>query len=248
MPFTEIGKAAQSAIYRAGTFGRRPEVPTDGTALEEAARQVMSRRGFAYVAGSAGGEATAARQPRGLRPLAGRAPDAASTPASATSGSTCSGAGTRPRCSWPPSACSPRPTTTPTSRWPGRPSSRRSPRSSAPRRRCRWRRSPPSWAARATGTSSTGAATTTSWRAWSGGPRPAAARRSWSPSTRPTSAGGRATSTSGTCRSPAGRASRSTPPTRCSAGSSRSGSPPRRRPSPSRSRGRPPRPCAPWCP
>ena len=31
MPFTEIGKAAQSAIYRAGTFGRRPKVPTDGT-------------------------------------------------------------------------------------------------------------------------------------------------------------------------------------------------------------------------
>ena len=60
MPFTEIGKAAQSAIYRAGTFGRRPKVPTDGTALEEAARKVMSRRGFAYVAGSAGGEATAA--------------------------------------------------------------------------------------------------------------------------------------------------------------------------------------------
>ncbi len=59
MPFTEIGKAAQSAIYRAGTFGRRPKVPTDGAALEDAARRVMSRRGFAYVAGSAGGEATA---------------------------------------------------------------------------------------------------------------------------------------------------------------------------------------------
>jgi len=59
MPFTEIGKTAQSAIYRAGTFGRRPKVPTDGNALEEAARRAMSRRGFAYVAGSAGGEATA---------------------------------------------------------------------------------------------------------------------------------------------------------------------------------------------
>jgi len=59
MPFTEIGKVAQSAIYRAGTFGRRPKVPTDGTELEEAARRAMSRRGFAYVAGSAGGEATA---------------------------------------------------------------------------------------------------------------------------------------------------------------------------------------------
>ena len=50
MPFTEIGKAAQSAIYRAGTFGRRPKVPTDGNALEEAARRVMSRRGFALKA------------------------------------------------------------------------------------------------------------------------------------------------------------------------------------------------------
>ena len=59
MPSSEIGRAAQSAIYRAGTFGRRPRVPTDGTALEEASRRVMSRRGFAYVAGSAGGEATA---------------------------------------------------------------------------------------------------------------------------------------------------------------------------------------------
>jgi lactate 2-monooxygenase len=33
-------------------------VPTDGAALEEVARRAMSRRGFAYVAGSAGGEAT----------------------------------------------------------------------------------------------------------------------------------------------------------------------------------------------
>ena len=76
MPFPEIGKAAQSAIYRAGTFGRRPKVPTDGNALEEAARRVMSRRGFAYVAGSAGGEATARGQPGGVRPLAGGAPHA----------------------------------------------------------------------------------------------------------------------------------------------------------------------------
>jgi len=59
MPFPDVGKAAQSAIYRAGTYGRRPEVPTDGAALEEAARRAMSRRGFAYVAGSAGSEATA---------------------------------------------------------------------------------------------------------------------------------------------------------------------------------------------
>ncbi|WP_377641286.1 alpha-hydroxy-acid oxidizing protein [Oryzobacter terrae] len=55
----DLGRAAQSAIYRAGSFGRRPRVPTDGTALEDAARRVMSTRAFAYVAGSAGGEATA---------------------------------------------------------------------------------------------------------------------------------------------------------------------------------------------
>ena len=54
-----IGRLAQSAVYRAGSFGRRPAVPTDGTRLEEAAERVMSRRGFAYVAGSAGGEASA---------------------------------------------------------------------------------------------------------------------------------------------------------------------------------------------
>ncbi|MBC9822311.1 lactate 2-monooxygenase [Terrabacter sp. MAHUQ-38] len=59
MPFESLGRTVQSAIYRAGAFGHRPEVPTDGTHLEEAARKVMSRRGFAYVAGSAGSEASA---------------------------------------------------------------------------------------------------------------------------------------------------------------------------------------------
>ena len=88
------------------------------------------------------------------------------------------------------------------------------------------RRAP--WVARGTGTSSTGAATTTSSRASSRGPRRAAARRSSSRSTRHTSAGARATSTSGTCRSPAARASPSTRRTPCSGGSSPSGSRPRR--------------------
>ena len=59
MPMPELGRATQSAIYRAGTFGRRPRVPTNGQELEGAARRVMSRRAFAYVAGSAGGESTA---------------------------------------------------------------------------------------------------------------------------------------------------------------------------------------------
>jgi lactate 2-monooxygenase len=59
MPQEGIGRAVQSAIYRAGAFGHRPAVPTDGTQLEAAARKVMSKRGFAYVAGSAGSEASA---------------------------------------------------------------------------------------------------------------------------------------------------------------------------------------------
>ena len=59
MPQEGIGRTVQSAIYRAGAFGHRPAVPTDGTRLEAAARKVMSKRGFAYVAGSAGSEASA---------------------------------------------------------------------------------------------------------------------------------------------------------------------------------------------
>src|SRR5690349_24159526 len=59
MPSEGFGRTVQSAIYRAGALGRRPEVPTDGTLLEAAARKVMSRRGFAYVAGSAGSESSA---------------------------------------------------------------------------------------------------------------------------------------------------------------------------------------------
>ena len=59
MPLGGVGRAVQSAIYRAGAFGRRPRVSTDGTRLEAAARRAMSRRAFAYVAGSAGSEASA---------------------------------------------------------------------------------------------------------------------------------------------------------------------------------------------
>ncbi|MER7073379.1 alpha-hydroxy-acid oxidizing protein [Terrabacter sp. NPDC000476] len=54
-----FGRAVQSAIYGAGALGRRPAVPTDHDRLETEARKAMSRRGFAYVAGSAGSEATA---------------------------------------------------------------------------------------------------------------------------------------------------------------------------------------------
>jgi lactate 2-monooxygenase len=59
MPLGGFGRAVQSAIYQAGAFGHRPKVPTDGARLEDAARKVMSRRGFAYVAGSAGSEVAA---------------------------------------------------------------------------------------------------------------------------------------------------------------------------------------------
>src|SRR3954471_8782188 len=59
MPKEGLGRTVQSAIYRAGAFGHRPRVPTDGTQLETAARRTMSKRGFAYVAGSAGSEAGA---------------------------------------------------------------------------------------------------------------------------------------------------------------------------------------------
>ncbi|KQX66133.1 lactate 2-monooxygenase [Angustibacter sp. Root456] len=54
-----VGRAVQAAIYRAGVYGRRPVAPTSGAALEAAAEQRMSRRAFAYVAGSAGQERTA---------------------------------------------------------------------------------------------------------------------------------------------------------------------------------------------
>jgi len=53
------GRLRQAAIYRAGTLGRRPKVPTGWARLEEAARRVMSPAAFAYVAGSAGLERTA---------------------------------------------------------------------------------------------------------------------------------------------------------------------------------------------
>ena len=53
-----VGRAVQAAIYRAGVFGRRPVVPVGAAALEEAAHKVLSREGFAYVAGSAGLEST----------------------------------------------------------------------------------------------------------------------------------------------------------------------------------------------
>lgn len=53
------GRTRQGEIYRAGALGRPPRVPTDPQRLEQAARRAMSEQAFAYVAGSAGQEATA---------------------------------------------------------------------------------------------------------------------------------------------------------------------------------------------
>ncbi|HWI33601.1 MAG TPA: alpha-hydroxy-acid oxidizing protein, partial [Lapillicoccus sp.] len=52
------GRMRQNAIYRAGTLGRRPWVPTDFRELERAARRAMSGDAWAYVAGGAGDGAT----------------------------------------------------------------------------------------------------------------------------------------------------------------------------------------------
>jgi isopentenyl diphosphate isomerase/L-lactate dehydrogenase-like FMN-dependent dehydrogenase len=53
-----VGREVQGRIYRAGAYGTRPVVPVDPTALRHAARRRMTRRGYAYVAGSAGMEST----------------------------------------------------------------------------------------------------------------------------------------------------------------------------------------------
>ncbi|MCU1421551.1 MAG: lactate 2-monooxygenase [Microbacteriaceae bacterium] len=54
------GRDTQSTIYRDGATGRTPLVPTSWSGLEDAARRAMSRAAWAYVAGSAGTESTAA--------------------------------------------------------------------------------------------------------------------------------------------------------------------------------------------
>ncbi|GAB7003676.1 lactate 2-monooxygenase [Nocardioides sp. AN3] len=55
-----IGRDVQARIFRAGLFGRRPVVPVEPSALEAAARRVMSRQAWAYVAGGAGQHRTVA--------------------------------------------------------------------------------------------------------------------------------------------------------------------------------------------
>ncbi|MBB6096846.1 lactate 2-monooxygenase [Deinobacterium chartae] len=53
------GRARQARIYVRGLAGELPRVPVEAAALEAAARRAMGARGYAYVAGSAGSEATA---------------------------------------------------------------------------------------------------------------------------------------------------------------------------------------------
>lgn len=54
----EIGRLRQAEIFIKGLAGQRPRVSTNGLLLEEQARTVMSREGFAYVTGGAGTEST----------------------------------------------------------------------------------------------------------------------------------------------------------------------------------------------
>lgn len=48
----------QNLIYRAGLYGRRPKVPVNSTALQNAAAKAMSARARGYIDGSAGRETT----------------------------------------------------------------------------------------------------------------------------------------------------------------------------------------------
>jgi lactate 2-monooxygenase len=53
-----IGRERQAEIYLGRVRGRKPAVPVAAGLLEERAREAMSQRGFAYVAGGAGLEKT----------------------------------------------------------------------------------------------------------------------------------------------------------------------------------------------
>ncbi|MGK2934618.1 MAG: alpha-hydroxy-acid oxidizing protein, partial [Gemmatimonadaceae bacterium] len=54
----DIGRLRQAEIFIRGLAGRKPRVTTNGLLLEQQARAVISREGFAYVAGGAGSEST----------------------------------------------------------------------------------------------------------------------------------------------------------------------------------------------
>src|SRR3954465_4340234 len=58
-PVLGPGRLGQGRIYRDGALGRRPLVPVTPERLAGAAWRRMSRRAWAYVAGSAGQQRTA---------------------------------------------------------------------------------------------------------------------------------------------------------------------------------------------
>src|SRR6186997_1937135 len=49
-----LGRARQTAIFRAGALGRVPAIATDARTLERRAKKAMSARAWAYVVGGAG--------------------------------------------------------------------------------------------------------------------------------------------------------------------------------------------------
>jgi lactate 2-monooxygenase len=59
-PFPEYGRRRQQLIFVHGLGHKVSRVPVDFPALEERARRVMTKRGFAYVAGGAGAQRTMA--------------------------------------------------------------------------------------------------------------------------------------------------------------------------------------------
>jgi isopentenyl diphosphate isomerase/L-lactate dehydrogenase-like FMN-dependent dehydrogenase len=52
------GRRRQNEVYRAGVYGHLPRVPVGIRALQTRAKQALSARAYAYVAGGAGDEAT----------------------------------------------------------------------------------------------------------------------------------------------------------------------------------------------
>jgi lactate 2-monooxygenase len=65
-PLPEYGRQRQRWIFVQGLGHIVPRVPADFSALEERARRVMTKRGFAYVAGGAGNEQTMAANRAGF--------------------------------------------------------------------------------------------------------------------------------------------------------------------------------------
>src|SRR6188472_3835973 len=73
-----LGRARQTAIFRAGALGRAPSILTDARTLERRAKKAMSPRAWAYLCRRrCGGGPDHAVQPGGIRAVADRAAHAA---------------------------------------------------------------------------------------------------------------------------------------------------------------------------